>query len=349
MKAVLFCYHPYAFGILKPLNDALTEHNHQTIWYIRASIADQFAHREKVEWTSSIKKVQEYAPDAIFVPGNEIPHYLRGVKVQVFHGLAGEKKGHFRIRDYFDLYLTQGPYFTRKFYELAQKHKNFKVVETGWCKLDPLFGQKDLFANFRKNNLEKYNAQKIILYAPTFSPSLTSAPFLLNQWKEILDKNPDYLVFIKFHDLMDQGWKQKYKDQLKPYANAVIVDDPNILKYLVVSDIMVSDTSSVVYEFLLLDKPVITFNSSSKAILWDDFGNKNQLHEKITESLLHDPFQIKRKQIIEAYHPYNDGKSSLRMIQAVESYINNNGIPAKRHLNLYRRLKIRKLFGPSPS
>ena len=28
----------------------------------------------------------------IFVPGNEVPHFIRGVKTQVFHGLAGEKK-----------------------------------------------------------------------------------------------------------------------------------------------------------------------------------------------------------------------------------------------------------------
>lgn len=349
MKAVLFCYHPYAFGILKPLNDALVKQNHQTIWYIREPILKQFKLKEKVKWTTSLELISNFAPDAIFVPGNEIPHYLRGVKVQVFHGLAGEKKGHFRIRDYFDLYLTQGPYFTERFCELAKKHRNFKVTETGWCKLDPLFSQKNLFSKFREDTLKKYDAKKIILYAPTFSPSLTSAPTLLNQWEEILIKNPDYLVLIKFHDLMDQGWKQRYKEKLLDYSNAVIVDEPNILKYLVISDIMVSDTSSVVYEFLLLNKPVITFNSKSKKILWDNFDNKHQLQKKLTETLLHDPHKNERIHIIEAYHPYNDGKSSFRMIDAVENYIKSHGIPEKRKLNLYRRFKIRSLFGPKSS
>jgi hypothetical protein len=85
-----------------------------------------------------------------FVPANEVPHYLRGVKVQVFHGLAGEKTGHFRIRNYFDLYLTQGPYFTKEFLKFEKKYKNFEVKETGWCKLDSLYQHHEQYRQERK-------------------------------------------------------------------------------------------------------------------------------------------------------------------------------------------------------
>ena len=110
-------------------------------------------------------------------------------------------------------------------------------------------------------------------------------------------------MFIKFHDLMDERWKQRYKDHLMQFKNAVFIDEPDILKYLVVSDLMISDTSSVVYEFLLLDKPVITFKSKSEEILWDDFNIKDQLSEKISESFLQDPYQKERRKVIESYHP----------------------------------------------
>ena len=40
-----------------------------------------------------IKELKKYNSDAIFVCGNAVPHYLKGVKTQVFHGFAGEKKG----------------------------------------------------------------------------------------------------------------------------------------------------------------------------------------------------------------------------------------------------------------
>ncbi len=222
------------------------------------------------------------------------------------------------------------------------------MEETGWCKLDPLFTYKNQYSGYKEDLLRNYGAQNIILYAPTFSPSLTSAPALLQNWRKVLECNRDCLLIIKFHDLMDRGWKQKYRNSLSQFPNAVFIDEPDILKYLVVSDLMVSDTSSVVYEFLLLNKPVITFKSRSEKILWDDFEEKEKLTEKITETLLHDPYQRERQEVIKAYHPYDDGKSSFRMIDAVNNYINNNGIPKGRKLNLYRRLKIRKFFGIKP-
>src|SRR5688572_8605399 len=115
MRVVLFCANPYAFGILKPLHDTLMLQRHEVLWYVPEKIAPQFPFSGDFTKTGSIAVLYNFKSDAIFVPGNEVPHYLRGIKVQIFHGLAGEKQGHFRIRDYFDLYLTQGPYFTERF------------------------------------------------------------------------------------------------------------------------------------------------------------------------------------------------------------------------------------------
>src|SRR5687767_840040 len=115
MKAILFCANPYAFGILKPLHDALRIQGHDVLWYVPEKLVENFPFKKDCTHTGQIKDLYDYRSDAIFVPGNEVPHYLRGVKVQVFHGMAGEKEGHFRIRNYFDLYLTQGPYFTARF------------------------------------------------------------------------------------------------------------------------------------------------------------------------------------------------------------------------------------------
>ena len=114
MKTILFCNLPYAFAILKPLEIELKSRGFEVLWYLPKKILDKFPYKDS-NYTTSIKDLKTFKSDAIFVPGNDVPHYLRGLKVQVFHGLAGEKKGHFRIRDYFDLYLTQGPYFTKRF------------------------------------------------------------------------------------------------------------------------------------------------------------------------------------------------------------------------------------------
>lgn len=346
MKAVLFCVNPYAFGILKPLYDELLAQGHDNLWYVDKKIQVPFPFGGECPMTRSISTLISFKPDAHFVPGNEIPHYLRGVKTQVFHGLAGEKKGHFRIREYFDLYLTQGPYFTEWFGKAAKKHKDFEVKETGWCKLDTLYQNHPAYLQERKTLLAQHGKKNLVLYAPTFSPSLTSALIKRDEIFELADREDIYLL-IKFHDLMNADVIDEYKKLAATRKNVQIVEDRNILKYLIMADVMISDTSSVVYEFILLDKPVITINSTSKNINWRDLSSNDSLHKAFVRELKEDPFKNARAVIINEYHPYSDGKSSLRMIQAVEDYISRNGVPEKRKLNFYRRYLMNKTFGPS--
>lgn len=347
MRFTLFCKNPYAFGILMPLYDQLVKDGEEILWYFPAKIAHLFPLENEKRVCSSIVDVKNFKSDAIIVPGNEVPHYLRGVKVQIFHGLAGEKKGHFRIRHYFDLYLTQGPYFTKRFKEFALRYKNFEVKETGWCKLDPLFSNMDEFNQKKKIILETHEKKSFVLYAPTFSPSLTSAVSAMNDIFRIAEKESVY-VGIKFHDLMDKEIVSAYRIKANAYKNVKIIEEPDILPYLKMADILISDTSSVVYEFILLNKPVITINSKSENIYWENLNSSKDLLSSIANNLLADPFSSKRESIIKLYHPYSDGKSSNRMINRVKEFISQHGVPEKRTLSFYRRRKMIRMFGKEP-
>ncbi len=342
MKTILFCMNPYSFGILEPIMQVLKEKNYEYIWFVRSAILEKFPFQDQ-RCTSKIEDLVSFNSDAIFVPGNEVPYDIRGVKAQVFHGLAGEKKGHFRIRNYFDLYLTQGPYFTRWFSKAAVKHKDFSVVETGWPKLDVYAKELHKYDPDKLSLLKKYSAKKIILYAPTFSPSLTSAPYVLSQIEELASEKK-YLIAIKFHDLMADDLIDSYKKLSMSFENVLFIEERNIIKYLLIADLMVSDTSSVVYEFLLLDKPVITFKNNSDAIKWDNLLSFTSLVKRVRENLLEDLFKEQRLKILKEYHPYTDGNSAKRMVEAVEDYIKKNGVPEKRLLSWFRRYKINKIF-----
>lgn len=343
MKTTLFCKKPYSFGILKPLHDELVKRNHTVKWFVPNDIADSFPFKAECDFTSSIREIYDFRNDVIFAPGNEVPHYLRGLKVQIFHGLAGEKKGHFRIRRYFDLYLTQGPYFTERFKAFAEKYRDFDVIETGWPKLDRLFPEKDSYQSEKQELLNKHGAERVILYAPTFSPSLTSAGILKDHIFQLADS--ENFLLIKFHDLMNQDTVAEYENLSKEISGVEIINDNNIIKYLILSDIMISDTSSVVYEFLLLDKPVITFKSFSKNIRWENFTNPNQLIVKVNDTLKYDRHKSDRKWIIDNYHPYSDGLSSKRVADTVEEYIKSHPVPEFRKIPWWRRRKILKMFG----
>ncbi len=345
MKVILFCQNAYAFGILNPIKKVLVEKGDNFLWYIDTKLISVFPYKQD-NHTVRIADLQAYKSDIIFVPGNEVPYYLRGLKVQIFHGLAGEKKGHFRIRHYFDLYFTQGPYFTKRFLEFKEKYKNFDVIETGWPKLDVYGQEKGTYSSEKIELLKKYNSKKIILYAPTFSPSLTSAPFLINEIRK-LAKNTTYLILIKFHDLMSKSLIESYKKLAVEVNNILFIEEKNIIKYLLLADLMISDTSSVIYEFLLLDKPVITFKNINNKIFWDNSISYDNLSLKIKDNLKNDPFATERNYINKQYHPYTDGKSAYRMVKAAKNYISKNGVPNERKLPVDRILKINNLFGKS--
>lgn len=343
MKVILFCQNNYAFGILDPIKQVLIKKGYPYLWFITDKLVDGFPFTSD-NYTSKISDLKDFNSDAIFVPGNEVPYYLRGLKVQIFHGLAGEKKGHFRIRHYFDLYLTQGPYFTRAFNKFKAKHKDFDVIETGWPKLDIYGKDNSLYHAEKKKLLNEHKANTILLYAPTFSPRLTSAPHLIEQIKELAKKS-DYLILIKFHPLMDKKWIDVYKRLDKEHANISFRDEKNIIKFLLMSDLLISDTSSVIYEFLLLDKPVITFNNISKKIQWEDSKDYDSLVTLVERNLNEDPFAKERKTVYNEFHPYSDGNSALRMVEAVEGYIEKNGVLERRKLSFLRRRKIHNIFG----
>jgi CDP-ribitol ribitolphosphotransferase len=347
MKGVLFCANPYAFGILEPLWQELESRKFETLWFVPERMVNAFPFRDQVKFTSNIKSVYDFKSDAIFVPGNEVPHYLHGVKVQVFHGLAGEKRGHFRIRHYFDLYLTQGPYFTRGFQALIKNEPSIEVHETGWCKLDGLFKHYPQYLAEKQSLLNQYERTKVVLYAPTFSPRLTSTVTAFRDVFTVAD-DPHVLLLIKFHDLMNKVVMAQYASEAAKRKNVIIMEDRNIIKAMIMSDLMISDTSSAVYEFLLLNKPVVTINSTSENIHWCDLAHSSKLKEAVQKELAEDSFRTVRQKTIDLYHPYNDGLSSKRMVDAVENYIARNGVPSRRQLNFYRRWKVNRLFGREP-
>ncbi len=342
MRTVLFCEHAYAFGILEPIADVLKAKQYDYVWFTTKALAPKFPFKNESH-ISSMADLRKFKSDCLFIPGNYAPFYIRGYKAQVFHGLAGEKASHFKVRGYFDVYLTQGPYFTKKFNEIKAKHKNFEVIETGWCKLDVYEKNKVSYLAEKAELLAKHNAKKLLVFAPTHNVSMNCAPFLTGEFKK-LAANKDYLIVVKFHELTKAEVMTAYEELASKHDNIVMSKEPNISKLIYIGDLLISDTSSVVYEFILLDKPVLTYKSKAENILWDDVKEYTNLEEKVNENLVVDNFKDQRAKVIAAYNPYHDGKSSLRMIEAAEKMIAEKGVPKYRKMGIDRMIESLKIF-----
>lgn len=329
-KYLLYISQNYSFEILRPLQTEIIKRGQQCCWYVEGNKVNLNNFLESENRLFTIDEVKDYSPDAVLVPGNHVPNFIPGLKVQVFHGLEWKKKGHFRIRGFFDLYCTHGELTTKRFRELEKKYQYFKVIETGWPKLDPLYQTK---AFELKTDLP------VILFAPTFSPNLTCAVKLLEQIRRIVATNQFHWL-VKFHPKMNQEWMKPFQEIEN--KNFTIVDTDNCLPLLKRADILLSDTSSIISEFLLLDKPAVTFRNRLPGEYLINFSDPEHLESSLNLALsksekLLDTIKIENQKL----HPYRDGQSASRVLDAIDMQLKLD-IPIKKPLNLWRNLKLRK-------
>ncbi len=330
MNYLLFASQAYSIAILRPLQQAIIEQEHNAAWFLY-NLPGTVLNNEEIR-LETIEQVKQFNPRAVFVPGNWVPDFFPGLKVEIFHGFGIEKKGHFDIRGFFDLYCTHGPATTSVFNKLQNQYGYFTVKETGWPKIDPLF-KKPL------PPAEEKQQMPTILYAPTFSPSLTSANELLKPIKQISQQR-QYKWLIKFHPKMPNEIIEQYR-QLES-DKLTISDSNDIIPLLHQADIMLSDTSSVIAEFLLLHKPVMTYNNRQPGPHIINIQHPDELNGAIQIARhLPDKLLTAIKDFISNMHPYRDGNSSQRVLQAVEEAIQNPP-EKKKPLNLWRKLQVRK-------
>ena len=343
LRYLFFVTKPYSMSILEPIDQFISNTNKgETAWFTASTASDIIPNGKCLK---THEEVIAYNPDAVLVPGNIVPNYWPGIKVQIFHGMDDEVKGYYNINGQFDLYCTHGQESTKRFKLLAQRHKYFTVKETGWPKLDPLFIKINSKLNSKKNIINKIgfdHNKPILLYAPTFPPKYTSASELLTEIAKLKD---EYQWLVKFHDLMDEKIQNKYRDLVSD--SFIIIDDNNILPYFDISDVLITDTSSVAYEFLPLDRPIITYKAIARTDKGVNIIDTKDLLGAITRSLL-DPTEFfeNRQFYLDEIHSFKDGRSAERVINAIENMISTNIFSElkTKPKNWIRNRKIKKML-----
>lgn len=331
---LFFIAQNYSFEILRPLQQYIIAQGGQVLWFVFGNEVSTSLFCDDEEFTKDPQRAVSFHPLATYVPGNIVPTFIPGLKVQVFHGLEWKKKGHFVIRGCFDLYCTHGPATTNKFNQLADKHGYFDVIETGWPKLDGLFTSP-------KYHWGEQQDKPTILFAPTFSPALTAAPALFDEISR-LSREKNWQWLVKFHPKMDPLWIEKYRELSSD--NLKVVDDCDVSHVLQTADIMVSDTSSIIGEFALLGKPAVTLNNSQPGDYLIDIQEADTLEAAIEQALIPSKELAEHiKDYASDLHPYYDGLSAERIYQATKCLL-DNGKQAKKSMpaNVFRNLKMRK-------
>lgn len=334
MKILFYISKKYSLPIIEPIIKYLETTDHEFAFFTSKKVRKELSPDLMLnKLLQDINETKKFSPDFVIVPGNFVDFRIPGIKVQIFHGLGVEKASHFKIRHFFDVYCTSGPFVTNKYEKFQKRKRYFLVKETGWPKIDHII-------NYPANNLrDKFNLpkdKKVILFAPTHSKKMQSAESLLPIIPDII--NEDEIWFLKFHELMNK----EIRDSIKNSNNIRIINDYDITPYLHLADILITDTSSVAYEFMILDKPIVTYKTQSRKTKGIDITQPSQLREAIDRSLS-DPQEFHQNRInhIAEINPYIDGKISENLISTLEKIVNNKELQGKsKPVNLFRKLQI---------
>jgi CDP-glycerol glycerophosphotransferase len=174
-----------------------------------------------------------------------------------------------------DYFLSPSKYATEKFISsFGLNVDGNKIIEEGYPRNDYLktYPKKDITKI--KNKLNIPNSKKVILYAPTWRDDQHKVgrgfQFKLNVNLDFLCKHlsKNYVLLLRTHQLVSNEL------QLSAYSDFVydVTDVDDINELYIISDILVTDYSSVFFDFANLRRPIVFY--------MPDFDNyKNNLRD----------------------------------------------------------------------
>ena len=202
------------------------------------------------------------------------------------------------------------------------------IIVTGMPKLDNCFNnslnREELMARFRLDP-----EQKTVLLAPTFNEEFSILPYL--QQTDLSKIFPDYInLIVKLHGVSDESLKRIFERLKTENRKVYISDSYDIDELYFIADLLISDVSSVVYEFLSLNKPILLFDSPKQKtyINYDEsdlewefrdvgyrFDNVEKLPSLIFKALT-SAHNIGYQEIGKKFIGVRDGTSATQIVQA---------------------------------
>lgn len=180
-----------------------------------------------------------------------------GGRVQIFHGLSFRNMAVRRDVLVYDHLFITGPYMMRAFQEQQLlRRTDARLVPIGFPKTDRLVdGSLDRRAILDRLGLS--GRRPVLLYAPT-GQKHNSLETVGEEVLRRLRATGRYDLLIKLHD-HPRDRSVDWPKQLRPLLDrhTQLVRDFDIVPYLFVADLLITDASSVSSEYSLLDRPMV--------------------------------------------------------------------------------------------
>lgn len=294
----------------------------------------------------------EYATAKFWVSNCRLPYRLEKRKnqkhVQCWHGTPLKRMG-FDIEignnvnvsrkglrlayktesDRLDYFVSPSPYASKCFVSSFNMDSN-KVIECGYPRNDYLLKNKKSAeeANRIKSKLGLPSEKTVVLYAPTWQDNKFSSETGTHIGSNPIDQHirqmpqfDDFVFLYRGHNFTTTPDKD----------NQTFIDVSSynhLQELLLVTDVLITDYSSIFFDFMNMDKKIIFFMTNLEEYKTETRGFyldiENSLPGNIVENVedlkkeLNNPQTDKKRleSLNQKFNPYEDGNSSKRLVEA---------------------------------
>ena len=260
--------------------------------------------------------------------------------IQLWHGISPKGSNHpkedFEI---YDVWCLPSKYIKQRFIQLWGAPEN-KLYVTGFPRMDRLYNYLEEPREKLLNETEIKKAKKIILYAPTFDIGLWSWGNEYEEFEKLCkfcyEENLTLILRLHPYTKVD---KLRIEKIIEKYKNVYWLDmpkEPDTMKLLAITDILITDWSSIYTDYFLTGRPII-YLEAKKELITEMRGkpkipstfrageivlNNNDFYEALKIVLrTGNRFEGKQKELLETIHGKVDGKYAERVVDVVERLI----------------------------
>ena len=288
-----------------------------------------------------IRDIKSYLDlEGVIISGtNTVINNNKNKSVSIFmgHG-AGDKKygGSFNTLETYDYHFISGPKHLHKIKDVGIQIPERKLIKIGYPRFDDYVNNK-----INKNQYLDYlgikdKSRKNILYAPTWRWGNGTLNKFAKKFSNELSQDYNLIIRPHYHD-------RKYLIPLKMWlltnniknvylSNPARILQNNSMFDFAISDLMISDTSSIIYEYLITGNPIIIVDNNYNDLhqmptelnvldIVDRYSGEDEIsiNSIVDKNLQDETLRDKYLSLLNNCFYFNDGKSSKRSSDFIKS------------------------------
>ena len=203
-----------------------------------------------------------------------------------------------------------------------------KVKITGMPRTDILFDKEKQEESLRQfyKQYPICREKKMVLYAPTFRDKETEHPKLALDAEYLSERlGEEYVIGLRMHPFVARNITVPQTDRILDFSSY-----KSLNTLLFATDILITDYSSILFEYAVLDRPMLFYAYDLEDFIGDGRGFYKEYTsyvpgevvktmEELAEALAgEDHHQAKRQAFVRDTYRYTDGKSMERLADLLE-------------------------------